>query len=163
MNNYGMIEFKGLVSEEARLDRMKRVRKPLLAFISVLAALIAVGITLTLIYNSYEWLDLLAPAFMVLFVVTLLTFNPNKYNRLCYPTYLCNEITITVSDGVISHSYFKKEKPVDSVKKIIDAGDWYYVVFRYGDIGNSWVCQKDLITEGNIEQFEELFEGKIVK
>ena len=52
-------------------------------------------------------------------------------------------------------------KPISKVKKVIDMGEWYYIIFKFGDISNSWICQKDLITQGTIEDFEKIFEGKI--
>ena len=47
--------------------------------------------------------------------------------------------------------------------KVIDYGDFYYISFPFGKISNNFVCQKDLLTQGTLEEFEALFEGKIVK
>ena len=44
---------------------------------------------------------------------------------------------------------------------IIDYGEWYYVKFNLGDRDPYFVCQKDLLKNGTIEEFEALFEGKI--
>ena len=43
----------------------------------------------------------------------------------------------------------------------MEAEDCYYII--YGDMDNSIVCQKNLLVEGSIEEFEELFRGKIIK
>ena len=53
------------------------------------------------------------------------------------------------------------KKPMKKIKKVLDAGDCYYII--YGDINNCIVCQKNLIQEGTIEEFETLFQGKIVR
>ena len=37
------------------------------------------------------------------------------------------------------------------------------MIFKFGDISNSWVCEKSLITKGSISQFENLFKDKIKK
>ena len=49
------------------------------------------------------------------------------------------------------------------VKQIVDLGKWYDVKFFYGEIRHvQIVIQKNLITQGTIEAFEQLFEDKIV-
>ena len=54
-------------------------------------------------------------------------------------------------------------KPISKVKKVVDCGDWYFIVFKFLEFSNALACQKDLITKGTIEEFEALFEGKIVR
>lgn len=50
-----------------------------------------------------------------------------------------------------------------SCRKVIDYGDCYYLVFSLvGDPSGSWVCEKDLLVQGTIEEFERIFAGKIV-
>ena len=50
---------------------------------------------------------------------------------------------------------------ISSICQIVDYGEWYYLVFDYGDKDLYFVCQKDLLTGGTIEEFENIFEGKI--
>ena len=45
------------------------------------------------------------------------------------------------------------------VKKVIDYGECYFII--YTDVAQAIVCQKDLIKEGTLEEFEALFAGKI--
>ena len=49
------------------------------------------------------------------------------------------------------------------MKKILDCGEVYYIIFRFGDITNAWICQKDNIVNGTIEDFQALFQSKIVQ
>ncbi len=49
------------------------------------------------------------------------------------------------------------------MKKITDEGDWYQIIFYFPHKVGDCICQKDLITEGSIEEFENIFEGLIVK
>lgn len=156
-----MIEFKGVVSEQVRIDRMHRVNKlliiPLIVFFiasTVLLVISAVnkadiGIYLSIVYDV---------ATLVIFVMMYLL--PTE-NRLTYPHYLSNEIQIVIAKSKICHSYFKKTKPIEDVKRVVDVGEWYYIVFKYGDIGNAWICQKDLLMQGTVSDFEKIFEGKI--
>lgn len=71
----------------------------------------------------------------------------------------------TISYQTIGYGY---ESPIKTmsfskIKKIVDYGDWYDIIFKHGGIYNSWVCQKNLIVEGKIEDFEKLFKNKIIK
>ena len=44
-----------------------------------------------------------------------------------------------------------------------DYGECYYFKFNFGERDRFFVCQKSLLTEGTIEEFEELFEDVIVR
>ena len=72
-------------------------------------------------------------------------------------------ITIDSENIVVESPIWPKslQKPMKKIKKVLDVGDCYYII--YGDISNCIVCQKNLIQEGTIEQFETLFQGKIVR
>jgi hypothetical protein len=52
---------------------------------------------------------------------------------------------------------------MEGIKGVRDFGEYYVLIFR--GLGNfsQIICQKDLLTNGTIEQFEELFDGKIVR
>ena len=67
----------------------------------------------------------------------------------------------TVSRSVVGGKETLVTTPLDKVKTILDYGDWYYIIFKFGDMSNSWICQKDLIVKGTNEEFEKIFEGKI--
>lgn len=54
-------------------------------------------------------------------------------------------------------------RDVQDVHKIIDFGEGYYIKFRFPRKFYYCFCQKDLLVEGTISQFEELFQGKIKK
>ena len=44
-----------------------------------------------------------------------------------------------------------------------DFGEFYELVYPFGKISDKFICQKDLLTQGTIEDFEALFKNKIVK
>lgn len=54
------------------------------------------------------------------------------------------------------------EKPIFKIKKVIDEKEWYYLKFSYLKL-DGLICQKSLITEGTIKEFEKLFESKIIR
>ena len=52
---------------------------------------------------------------------------------------------------------------MDEVKRVEDYGDFYRIIFYFPHCDRFCICQKDLITQGTIEEFEEMFAGYIVK
>jgi hypothetical protein len=50
-----------------------------------------------------------------------------------------------------------KEFSLDSVSQVIDYGNWYQIYFVLSRPLPPFVCQKSLITQGSIEEFETLF------
>ena len=58
---------------------------------------------------------------------------------------------------------FHDIKSIDRVKSVIDYGEWYQIEFRLPGNSQRFICQKDLITQGTIEDFENLFADKIIR
>lgn len=56
---------------------------------------------------------------------------------------------------------WKESKQISDVSKVIDCGSYYDIRFPFGKMSDKFICQKDLLTKGSLEKFEELFEGKI--
>lgn len=159
-----LIEFNGELSEQCRLDGAKRRNRNTLFIFLIALAMFGVIPTIVLgILKQTEFYYFLGMT-ILLAVLTVLNTIPLpgiKKRVLKFKA----DIRIRIENGVIINSNFynQKTKPISKVKKVIDAGEWYYLIFKFGDISNSWVCQKDLITQGTIEEFEKLFENKIVR
>lgn len=52
---------------------------------------------------------------------------------------------------------------ISDAKLVRDFGEFYEIVFPAGKVSTDFICQKDLLTQGTLEEFEALFEGKIVR
>lgn len=157
-----MIEFYGELSDECKIDGAKRRAKNA-GFVFLIATIIigAVSIAVGVARNTWIYAIILTAFFIA---VTIFAFVPpiKRVLRFKIPTRLIikdDTIAITALGGKES----MKTKPITKIKKVIDMGDWYYFIFRFGDISNSWVCQKNLIVQGTIEEFEKIFTGKIVR
>lgn len=73
-----------------------------------------------------------------------------------------SKITIT-EYYIISTNWFRtKRVELSNVKKVKDYGDFYFIEFPKFIYSTAFVCQKSLMTKGSLEEFVELFEGKIV-
>lgn len=164
-----VIEFSGTVSEEARLDRANRINKIIIIPLIILEIIYIALIVWLSLQKFYEYLAIFIPLAVIGVIVIVMMYLPIVNTKLWYAEYLTSPITITINNGKIINSYFVKSrlvsgtKSLSRVKKVIDAGEWYYIIFKFGDIGNSWICQKNLLTQGTIEDFEKLFETKIVR
>ena len=91
----------------------------------------------------------------------------------CFPTlssWIVNSWDFTIEFGsqtitsVLNHTKgFESRYKICKVKKVVDYGAYYFIYMRRLDPNNGIVCQKDLLTEGTIEEFEELFKDKIIR
>ena len=50
---------------------------------------------------------------------------------------------------------------VNEILEIIEMGTWYRLKFNL-KLNPNIVCQKDLLVEGTLEEFEEIFKDKLV-
>ena len=58
---------------------------------------------------------------------------------------------------------YTESRLLNGAKLLRDFGEFYEIVFPFGKISDKFICQKDLCTQGTLEEFEALFEGKIVR
>ena len=58
---------------------------------------------------------------------------------------------------------YVESRLISDAKKVIDYGEFYELVFPFGKISDKFICQKCLLTKGTLEEFEQLFSGKIAK
>ena len=74
-------------------------------------------------------------------------------------------VTIYLRENQIVSSGEKvaEVKNLNQVKKVVDFGEWYKIFFIFPYKSQRFVCQKDLLVQGTIEEFEAVFEGKIVR
>ena len=54
-------------------------------------------------------------------------------------------------------------KAIADVKLVRAFDEFYEIVFPFGNFSEKFICQKDLLVKGTLEEFEALFEGKIEK
>lgn len=156
-----MIEFKGNLSEKVREhvlgDANFDARK--IALLVLLAPLPG-SIALCILFHSPVALIIHVAIAAVLF---LISFIPQKakpkgqvYTHICF-------------DDECVFSYSKFDKDIYLIEKVKTVKD--YELYYELEISHSLsvindiklYCQKDLITQGTLEEFESLFEGKLVK
>ena len=156
-----MIVFSGVVSDEIQAKTMKMRHQSFFRLYAISSGVIIIinGILWFLFWREsiQEWIILSGALLAV--VILLGLWNPRKK----LPFRWEYNITIDSENIVVESPIWPKplQKPMKKIKKVLDAGDCYYII--YADINNCIVCQKNLIKEGTIEEFETLFPEKIVR
>lgn len=162
-----MIEFNGPIAEENQLNRMKKVNKKeiqifIFGLIFIWIVAIAIGLPLKILQDLWGELILCS---VVLLGVTFLSAKTPKKVVLRFR--LSPHIVITEKDLSLelwsNGEKVWRTRKLSKVKKVLDCGEVYYIIFKFGDITNSWICQKNNIISGTIEEFESLFQSKIIK
>ena len=152
-----MIEFKGPLTGEAEKFLLKKQVQILSRAMIIVAILFGTPIIVSAIFIDLAILLFLTP------IVLMLAFSfitPGKNNQ---KTFMPKRVFIDLEENMIVHQCEKMERfhNLDSVKRVFDYGDWYYFKFDYANRDMYFVCQKDLISQGTIDEFEELFKDKI--
>lgn len=102
---------------------------------------------------------------IIIFISFILTFVPISKSREKQSSMLNLKTRIVVDKEFITNGTDINEvkKPLSKVKKVIDAGICYYVIFKHGDLTNCWVCQKNLLIKGTLNEFETIFAEKLIR
>lgn len=153
-----MIEFKGNLSEAARNFILRQNQRGAL-FISLFA--LTPFIVANLCLALFE--DMLFLMFLpcwILFIVLSYLIKP-KGKKL--EDMMTNRVVIEEACLERESSAEYNHTEIEDIKKIIDYGEFYKIVFYFPSMNSRFICQKDLITQGSIEEFEERFSDKIIR
>lgn len=152
-----MIEFKGELSEPCKkfvLDNNSRVAR--ICAIIVCAPLAALDIWWA-VSNDLFYLIVL-PALVM--CVSLAGIKPKGKD---YELIMTKRVTIDGNCLESEGGQLTEARSIDQIKCVIDYGEWYKIIFRFPNKSQRFICQKDLITQGTIEDFENLFADKIIR
>ena len=152
-----MIEFRGEMSGRCKKYTLRRASR--IGLIAGIISAIVFGIPLVVCIFTIHWVFVLSIPVLVMFAL-LAGMPPDKKNHcLIIPSsIIINPETNTL---ISKSNKFYDERSIDEITHIIDYGEWYNIFFRKRN--EHFVCQKDLIFKGSLEDFETLFEGKITK
>ena len=132
--------------------------------------LIALGVALPIMFCIFNLID----GIDLEYILFIIPFSALLAIALSYPASALEiklgEVTqrIYINNGLVSAVSCEgrtRSAQICAIKKVKDFGD-YYAMTLPGIcviISGYFICEKDLLTNGTIEQFEELFDGKIVR
>ncbi len=101
------------------------------------------------------------------FTVVMLIFPNSVISNKYYDIIAHLPTRVTIDDEALrrygngEENYAGRE--VIDVKKVIDRGNFYEIIFYFPHKDCFFICQKNLIVEGTIEEFEELFADRLVR
>lgn len=151
-----MIEFKGKISGKTLKYHALRYKKLLVlgSFLTSLFMFLLLGsidIARTLIFILA---DIVMP---LMFIIC-----PTSFLGLLAPQkiYIDLEDRMIVSEITGSRESFRM---IDDIVQVNDHGDFYTFKFNSRRNHYDFIVQKDLITQGTIEEFEEIFEEVLVR
>ncbi len=154
-----MIEFRGYISGAAE-KRFHNKARDLGQGILLVAVLVFLPAIIHLAFITRNWL--LLWIYCSLFVVIpLLVRIPKskKEKRAITPKriYTDEDSIVCVADKYVEYRLLR------DVKQVRDFGEFYELTFPFGKISDKFICQKNLLTIGTIQEFESLFDGKIIR
>ena len=156
-----MIEFKGELSKRCkRYIQIQESKVHVILFTLAFVVLSPVIVFLSGILDPLLAILVYIACYAISIVISFLFPLFTDYDK-SLPT----RIIICIKEDVIKsisqqHTF---EMQISNIDKVVDTGDWYLIHFAPGpNHPPRFICQKDLIVEGTIEEFEKMFEKKIV-
>ena len=152
-----MIEFDGYLTGKAEKHYRKR-ELSVMFMLTVISFAMVFPIIIPISFK-FETFSVVGMYFLImcLSLIIIMTKTKKGWKKITPKRIYVQDETITcVSDMSTQHKY------IEDVKLVRDFGEYYDLVFPMGKKTQSFVCQKNLLTQGTLEEFEALFEGKIV-
>lgn len=157
-----MIEFKDClkgISKKYFCNQIVKCQRIFIVFTSIPAFFIII------LYGYLIWNVNIEPKiiiislvlFAILYMLPRIQTKKEKEKITPRRVFIENDIITCQSNALV------ESRTIQDVKEVRDYGDFYYLVFPLGKYSYRFVCQKDLLTCGTIEDFETLFAGKIKK
>ena len=98
---------------------------------------------------------------IVVVIAFLTTFIPKskkeKFEYIPTKIYVEDEFIVCVSPS------YTESRLISAVKRVDKYDEFYELVFSIGNLTEKFVCQKNLLKAGSLEEFESLFDCPIVE
>lgn len=154
-----MIEFKGYLIGNALkyyCNIMVKYMQKLILF-SLIPALVLLMVAFYLIFK----VNVLYPEIIIseIILVIIAIMIPKLLMKIKKNTFI--RIYIEYDAIVCESGSSTESRFIENIKEVIDYSEYYVLIFSNYRI--PFICQKDLLTQGSLEEFENLFAGKIKK
>ena len=157
-----MIVFSGNIQSQCQAY-IKQGEKSLIRTCCIVVSIVILAFTVIMFFaigSAYPlaWLFLIAGLIFVVlfnfFACFKLQNKPNQGNNFYTVEIAKDVLTAYMGQGSITREF-------QDVKNVVDKGDFYIINFYFPH--TQMICQKDLIIQGTLEEFEELFKDYLVK
>lgn len=152
-----MIEFDGYISGEAKkrfFEKEQNIKQNALLVSLLFFFPAAIIYTIKTEYWLTLWLYILAVG-VILLAVRIPKSIKEKEAITPKKIYIEDDVIVCVSNKQTERRFVK------DVKEVLDCKTYYELVFKFGKLSANFICQKDLLAQGTLEDFELLFEGKM--
>ena len=159
-----MVEFNGYINGKAEKHFWHISRKFVFRLIVfAMIVLLPIFIYLSARYNYFELLIAFVIAFALFCLLPFIIPVTKKQKEATIPKRIyIEEDGYSGPDGIVAETNSEKtHRYISDASRVIDYGEFYHICFPFGKICNEFICQKNLLTKGTLEEFEALFEGKI--
>ena len=157
-----MIKFEGEHSQECAKFICKVHQK--YSFLTALFPLVLVEIPVFIMsFSHFSWhwgITLLLNLVGWSLVNFVITRPPSKSS---YDIMMPTSVVILDDGTIVSKGKkFEYKQHVEHVSQVVDHGAFYELFFNTRPLRAHFVCEKALLTYGTLDDFEALFEGKII-
>ena len=163
-----MIVFEGKLSKEA-IDRAKRETHKAVWCIDIFLLIVGIipfsffpmakNVDAESFWFAFFWLTLCLISGALLHLPTLCDVSEGV-SRIIH----IGEEYLYCEFAKKNNLYGKKVlRDIGDVAKVKDFGSYYCLYFSFGRQIWGWICQKDLLVEGSLEEFEALFEDRLIR
>lgn len=159
-----MIEFEGNIDQQEQDFIVEAHRKLIHGYAAIACSIPVVGFGIFTAFNPNIFTIIVSIVLVCFYVGVLLFAKYTKNKEGIAEKYFPKKVTIEDTYIAYETSENNMEFDISKIKQVVDYGDFYYVVFYTGMlfvIGA--MCQKNLLTKGTLEEFETLFEDKLVR
>ena len=153
-----MIKFEGQVSGQTLNYILNQHRRRSFISASIVAAVLSIVIVVVAVL--YSMVFLIGLAFPAIFVAISIVAKPSKN---MYSSISPQRVYIEGETLVTEYESFSFSRTIQQVEAVIDFGEGYYIKFYPSYKCPHFVCQKSLLVNGTLEDFEKLLVGKIVR
>lgn len=168
-----MIIFQGEVDLSVNILRKKRMNRKMGA-LGITFCLVTVGVSAIVFFlcfpnEPYEdrlrsFLETLVYAAFAILIAIMIFFKPVKDYHGKSDGYMkieVDESRIRVDQPYFIGRPFFEISTYTDVRKLVEYDDYYYIYYKNSSI--PIICQKNLLVEGTLEEFEKVFSCKIVR
>ena len=152
-----MIKFKGDMSEKCKKQMLSRNQKSIVLVFSIISLIISIPFIILSITS--HWIYIVCIPGLVLGVMLISRSPSEKDQNLIIPS----EVMIKGEKIISKSDKFEHVRLISDVKQVIDEKEWYRLVFYYSSRNQYFICEKKLLVEGTIEEFEALFKNKLIR
>lgn len=156
-----MIEFKGYLTGKSQkffCNQIVKLQQKLIIF-TLIPGFVILTIVFYVVFDVIALYPEVIISEIILLALALLLpkIQTKKEKEKITPQkiFIDNDMIISESNAAVDTRFMK------DVKEVRDYGEFYYFVFKA--YSYRFVCQKDLLTQGSIDEFETMFAEKIKK